>query len=141
MSPEEMPGVPAEEPSEESLPEESRGTYRNHPTVLADNLISGAIGGFFIILIAGLTGRDLVVGTAVFAGLTFAVAFVYWLKTEFEFHETEMVRNRNTVSKSVKRIQYNRLASVEVRRTITNHIFGTSTLMFNVNSGVNATVS
>ncbi len=61
-----------------------------------------------------------------------------WLKTTYDFGPNELTVTKDTLFKKVTNIQYSRMASVNVRRSIVNHIFGTTTLLFNVNSSVNS---
>lgn len=134
MTGEPVPETPPEDPLEGRI-------YRSHPSIIVDDVISGLFIGFFILLIARVARDTLVMGILGFGALWGIIGAVIWWKTLYEFRPNEMLRTRDALFKSEKRIQYSRLASVEVRRTVVNRIFGTSTLMFNVNSGVNATVS
>ncbi|MBR6213261.1 MAG: PH domain-containing protein [Candidatus Methanomethylophilaceae archaeon] len=122
---------------------ESR-VYRNHFTIVVQSMVS-------ILIMLGIMG---LVGSAssggVFLGnpaiwIVAVVGIVYvfisiriWMKTTFTFGPTEIVVVKDTFFKNTSRIQYSKLASVNVRRSFINHIFGTTTLLFNVNSSVNS---
>lgn len=124
---------------------DSERTYRNHPTVIISNLATTMIVIAVLILI-NIGDMDtseyrsyIVAGLAVLAICLAALYTRWWQKTTFVFMDTEMVVRFDLISKKVKRIPYNRLASVNVKRNLYNILFGTSTLMFNVNSSVNST--
>lgn len=118
-------------------------TFRNHVTVIADHLVVIAVA----VIVMWIFTRDdmgpeldrwfLVALLALLLVVTFWSFF--WLKrTTYTFTDTEIVRVSDTVFKSTKNIQYTRLASVTVRRSVLNRIFGTSQLLFNINSSVNS---
>lgn len=115
---------------------------RNHPTILAGETVSAFIV-FVVIVYATLQEADIGLWGLIPVGILTLIAFLYfvavWRRTVFTFGPTEIHVVRDMVlTKKDKHIQYSRLASVTVRRDIFNMIFGTSTLMFNVNSSVNA---
>lgn len=98
---------------------------------------------FVVIVFATLQDADIGAWGLLPVGALTLIAFLYfvavWRRTVFHFGPTEIHVVRDMVlTKKDKHIQYTRLASVTVRRDIFNRIFGTSTLMFNVNSSVNA---
>ena len=119
-------------------------TLRNHPTVLVSQAIATAVVLFVILnvidVVEDLTKTLILV--AVLTALVFLYCVALWRRTMYTFTPTELnvVRDMLLI-KSDKHIQYTRLASVTVRRDIFNMIFGTSALMFNVNSSVNATAA
>ena len=124
---------------------DSERIIRNHPTVIISNFLTTIIA-VCVLAYVNLAGVDLndywryIIGA--FTALTVVLLllfFRWWQKTTFEFTDSELIVRFDLLSKKVKRIQYSRLASVNVKRNIYNIIFGTSTLMFNVNSSVNST--
>ncbi len=136
---------------DEQIPDEGRigvqtVSMRNHPSVIVGNIISAAIAVGIILLLnvsryvddpqALLDPRFEIMCALLFAGLVF-VFWRRWALTVYTFDENELTVKRSTVFKSDVHIQYSRLASVNVRRGIVNHIFGTTELLFNVNSSVN----
>ena len=119
-------------------------TFRNHPTViLSQTVASGVILSlimYFTLIDSLKDFREALILIGVMVAVIASISYVYWKKTLYVFTDTEINVTRDMLlSKSDKHIQYSRLASVTVRRDIFNRIFGTSTLMFNVNSSVNAT--
>jgi len=121
--------------------------FKNHFTYILQNLLVALIMLGFIALVwwsSGtfeLTGNFLQMFLVLFiAGYVFVVVRI-WYCTTFVFDESEVEVTKNTLFRRVTNIQYTKLASVNVRRTIFNHIFGTTTLLFNVNSSVNSTVA
>ena len=119
---------------------------RNHPTVIIGNIVTSLLVVGFIVLVnlrsieeGGLVFniRWVLVGLLILAGLTF-IFWRRWKLTTFTFGPTELTVKRDTIFKYEAHIQYSRLASVNVRRNIINHIFDTTQLLFNVNSSVNS---
>ena len=123
--------------------DESNRTFRNHPSVIAGHMLSMVIVLFvfsFAILRDDLMA-NITEALAVFAVLmvlAFLWSYFYWKRTFYIFTDTELHVTRTAIAKSDKHIQYTRLASVGVTRTLINRVFGTSTLTFNVNSSMNA---
>lgn len=124
---------------------DSERIYRNHPTVIISNLATTMIVIVVLILI-NIGNMDtseyelyIVAGLTVLAVCLAALYTRWWQKTTFVFMDMEMVVRFDLISKKVKRIPYSRLASVNVKRSLFDILFGTSTLMFNVNSSVNST--
>ena len=112
---------------------------RNHPTVLLEKAFSMGVALLFMYLVTGNGMIEMLAAyTAVFvAGMVYS--FAIWRRTWVSFEDTEIVVLRDTwVTKKTKRIQYSRLASVGVARSIINRICGTTRLIFNVNSSINA---
>ena len=123
---------------------EERPVLRNHPSVILGNLITVGITLVFVAIIWSGNGlSSLLQDTKVLvpvAMLFLISCFIFyrrWKLTTYTFGDTEITVDRNTVFKNKVHIQYSRLASVNVRRNIINHIFGTTTLLFNVNSSIN----
>ena len=113
--------------------------YRNHPTVLLEKAFSMGVALLFMYLVTGNGMIEMLAAyTAVFVvGMVYS--FAIWRRTWVSFEDTEIVVLRDTwVTKKTKRIQYSRLASVGVARSIINRICGTTRLIFNVNSSINA---
>ncbi len=119
---------------------------RNHPSVIIKNLVRSLFAVAFVILVNirnFIHDGQLVLelwmflpGLILFAALAF-IFWRIWALTTYTFGDTEILVKRDTVFKRNIHIQYSRLASVNVRRGIINHIFGTTELLFNVNSSVN----
>lgn len=135
-----VPGsAPEEQPQEEHR-------FRNHPTILISNaFVLLVVFGFLWFFISDdLDGTDtglVITGMAVLFALAFIWMIFWWMRTYYIFTSTELRVSRVAITKSNNRIQYTRLASITVKRDLFNRVFGTSTLMFNVNSSVNATSS
>ena len=116
-------------------------TLRNHPTILAGETFATLVVMAVFVGVTDLV-EDLLLAVAAVAVVT-VLAFAYyvalWRRMVYTFTPTELNVVRDMLfTKSDKHIHYTRLASVTVKRDIFNLIFGTSTLMFNVNSSVNA---
>jgi len=118
---------------------------RNHPSSMISTLASFIIPVAFMAFIMVTNYRDAmdrelisaVYPIAVLIVLTVLITFRIWQKTTYTFGTNELVVNRDLVMKRVTNIQYSRLSSVNVQRGIINKLFGTTTLLFNVNSSVN----
>ncbi len=125
------------------IPDESKRTFRNHPSVIASYMLSTAVV-MVVFVILGLRDYaiDHLMEAAVIVLLIVLAAagwsYFYWKRTFYIFEDNEIHITRDAVYKMNKHIQYTRLASVGVKRDIVNRIFGTSTLVFNVNSSMNA---
>lgn len=128
-------------------PDESSRTFRNHPSVIVGYMLSTVL---VVAVIAWgmlrdtdasgkLTDIALIVGAIMV--VVFLWSYFYWKRTFYIFTDTELHVTRTAIAKSDKHIQYTRLASVNVTRTLLNRVFGTSTLTFNVNSSMNATAA
>jgi putative membrane protein len=68
-----------------------------------------------------------------------ALNIIYWAKTKYYFLEDEIVVIRTTIFRSETRIQYDRLASVNVERDVVCRILNATKLSFNLNSSMNVT--
>lgn len=129
------------------IQDESEHIFRNHPSVIAGHILTGAIAlfvMFFAILSDQIKGYSVIEVLAVIVLILVAVAvlsYFYWKRTFYIFEINEIHVTRSAIWKMDKHIQYTRLASVGVRRSIVDRIFGTSTLTFNVNSSMNATAA
>ncbi len=118
-------------------------TFHNHPSVILDNLPLFIAIAIFVAIdmyaegnVSGAFGA-----LALLIGVPTVVAVAIWKRTTVTFTESDIeVRKDTAVFKTDKTIQYDRLASIGVKRGIFDRIFGTTTLQFNVNSSVNATV-
>lgn len=117
--------------------------YRNHVSVVVSNLLTAVI--ILVLATSGMLGDPEVpiAQVIVLYSIVFLIAvplsIVWWWRTTYTFTETEINIRVDTVFKRDKHISYSRLASVNVRRSVVDVVFGTSTLMFNVNSSVNST--
>jgi len=120
--------------------------FKNHVTYILQNLIGALLGLGLIALIWWSNGILETMFIMPMFLIVFIVAYMFvvvriWYCTTFVFGESEVEVTKNTLFRKVTNIQYTKLASVNVRRTIFNHIFGTTTLLFNVNSSVNSTMA
>ena len=123
--------------------DESNRTFRNHPSVIVGYMLSTIIvlGVILFSLMRDEISGNVTETLFVFAALmvfVFLWSYFYWKRTFYIFTDTELHVTRTAIAKSDKHIQYTRLASVGVTRTLINRVFGTSTLTFNVNSSMNA---
>ena len=108
--------------------------FRNHPIVLVKNVIAYLVLGLSLMF---------VMGPSAFL-LTFALVMLsvlWWLRTLYYFEETELHVVRDTVFKNDTHIQYSKLATVDVRRSLLDRLAGTAMLSFTINSAVNPNVS
>jgi len=118
---------------------------RNHPSSMISTLVSLAVPLAIMAFVMMSNFRDEV--SMELADMTYPIAVLIvlavfiviriWQKTTYTFGENELVVNRDLVMKRVTNIQYSRLSSVNVQRGIINKLFGTTVLLFNVNSSVN----
>ena len=129
----------SQQPDSGGSGEQPWAVCRNHWEMVLDNAIWLA-AMLFVLAVCWTEefGAGLLALLAVLAVAWFAYSVVVWRKTRVEFRETEMVRVQDTIARSEKRLQYDRLASVEIRRSVVNRLLGTSMVLFNVNSSVNA---
>ncbi len=116
---------------------------RNHWSVVASNTLTTAVAMAFGILVFsasnGFQHKEVYLG--IFAGLLvviLAVNVIIWKKTKYYFLKDEIVVEKTTIFRSETRIQYDRLASVNVERDVICRILGATKLSFNLNSSVNA---
>lgn len=115
--------------------------YRNHPVVLAKKavvaIVLGAVVWFSFTDVNGIVRS---VSAVVVALLLWALSFLIWRKTTVSFGPNGIECLRDTaLRKSDRTIPYSRLASVGVSRSLLDRVFGTTTLTFNVDSGVDST--
>ena len=122
---------------------------RNHwSMVLSNTLRAGLILAFILIINVasnsgtGKEGSAILAYSAVLAvGCVLVVAYsiIIWRKTKYYFMDDEIVVLRTTIFRSETRIQYERLASVNVQRDLVCRLLDTTKLSFNLNSSVNVT--
>jgi len=118
---------------------------RNHPSSMVSSLATIAIPLAMIVFVMvsnfsseiGMNLTDAVFLVIAVTILAVFIVFRIWQKTTYVFGSNELIVNRNLIAKRVTNIQYSRLSSVNVQRGIVNKLFGTTTLLFNVNSSVN----
>lgn len=116
-------------------------TFRNHPVMILDNIIIAFFTAAVFFLMIGSGGASILealLPVILIVGITAAISVIIWRKTLYTFDDTELTLRRMTLARTEKHIQYTRLASVGVTRSIVNRVFGTTCLTFNVNSSVNA---
>ena len=131
---------------DENLPQEGQEAlvYKNHYTIVVQSILSQMVTIGIIALIGLVSGGGIDFrSTWLMAILALAAVSVFiniriWMKTTFTFGSTEITVVKDTFFKNVTNIQYSRLASVNVKKTLINHMFGTTMLLFNVNSSVNS---
>ncbi len=118
--------------------------YRNHFVYVLKTVILALFFMFIWVLSmaanedVGIVRLELIYPIAVIIAAILYIAIRVWLKTTYTFGPTELTVKRDTIFKKDTKIQYSRMASVNVRRSIIDHLFGTTTLMFNINSSVNS---
>ncbi len=130
------------------IPEETGNmVYRNHYSSLIEGLLSLVLSGGLMFLIVYVSSGHKEAILQEHPWLTFVlavlllIAFVnvrVWMLTRYEFGPTELRVNKTTLFRKETNIQYSKMASVNVRRTVINRIFGSTTLLFNINSSVNS---
>lgn len=122
---------------------------RCHPVMIAEFVLQGLIIGIFVgyWVSAGISEKFMINNVYSFAAALAMIlaSFLWvgywrWKRTTVTFMENEMLVLRDTVFKLNKRIPYSKIASVNVNRGILNQITGTTKLLFNVNSAVNAAI-
>ena len=124
-------------------PVDNERIFRNHPSVIASYMVSMAIVLVVLIMLslreyAWDNKTETLLIVAVLMAAVAGWGYFYWKRTIYIFEDNELHVTRDAIYKMDKHIQYTRLASVSVRRDLINRIFGTSTLIFNVNSSMNA---
>ena len=67
------------------------------------------------------------------------MSVLIWLRTKYYFLDDEIVVTRDIIARKEIRIQYDRLASVNVERDFIYRVLGATKLSFNLNSSVNVT--
>ena len=117
---------------------------RNHWSMILSNTLRSAIILVLILMVnyASSNGdsRTLIVYSAILAAvcvLVIVYSIIIWRKTLYYFLEDEIVVLRTTIFRSETRIQYERLATVNVQRDIVCRLLDTTKLAFNLNSSVN----
>lgn len=120
---------------------------RCHPVMVVEFTLQGLIFGIIVAYVAGAFLADYPEIPGIYVSdallVLFLASFIWigywrWKKTTVTFTENEMTVVRDTVFKLNKRIPYSKIASVNANRGILNRITGTTKLLFNVNSAVNA---
>ena len=64
------------------------------------------------------------------------ISYRIWDKTTYQFTEDEIIVKVDLISKSSNNIPYSKLASINIKSGIWDKLFGTDTLLFNLNSSV-----
>lgn len=122
---------------------ESR-VYKNHYTIVVQSILSQLITIGIVTMVGLFSGNGMdfrstwLMVMFVIGAISVFVTIRIWMKTTYNFGPTEITVVRDTMFKNKVSIQYSRLASVNVKKTLVNHIFGTTMLLFNVNSSVNS---
>ena len=116
---------------------------RNHWSLVASNVLKSLAAMAFGLFIAMAANRFEYpsIYLAILASLSavvVAINVIIWKKTRYFFLEDELVVERSTIFRSETRIQYDRLASVNVERDVVCRLLGATKLSFNLNSSVNA---
>lgn len=118
------------------------GPIRNHLIALVKNTVTVAVLVAVAVISIGGSGKPEAFAfqvIAVVAGVAvFLLLLRVWHRTSYTFTDTEILVDKDTVFKKKKTIPYSKIASINVVRSVFDRIAGTSTLQFNVNSGVNA---
>ena len=115
-------------------------SMRAHPCVILEGTLRGLIFGLvFCTMFMRTMGLVPALGIALLVMvLSTVVSALIWRKTEYTFDDSELHVSRHTIFAKDVRIQYSRLASVNINRSLINRLTGTATLLFNVNSTVNS---
>ena len=108
------------------------GPYRNHPV----SLLKGGLLCAFISIIAIISSERFELGLIGVVGFYFV--FRVWHRTTYSFSEEGIDVTRSTAFKADTNIPYSKIASINLVRSVLDRIFGTVTVSFNINSGVNA---
>lgn len=116
-----------------------RDSMRAHPSVILEGTLRGLVFGLvFSTIFTRAMGAMYSLSFAALVTVLFtAVSALIWRKTEYIFDDNELHVARRTIFARDVRVQYSRLASVNINRSLINRLTGTATLMFNVNSTVN----
>ena len=120
--------------------------FKNHFTVIIQNIfVFLMIMGIMIVslLEEGTTFEGAIpvlLGTGVLGLLWSLYCIIAWSRTNFYVTDEEIIKEYKFIGRSKKVVNFNKVASVNIRRTFFNRIFGTSTVLVNVNSSVNAGV-
>ena len=109
------------------------GPYRNHPV----SLLKGGLICVFIAIIAIIATERFEFGLIGILGFYFI--FRLWHKTTYTFTEEGIDVTKSTAFKADTNIPYSKISSINLVRSVLDRIFGTVTVSFNINSGVNAT--
>ncbi len=124
--------------------------FRQHPIKVVEEVLTAASIVFFISLTlffslsdaeSGMGDYAYPISFGIFLAITASalwISFWRWRNTVIRFKETEVTVFRDTVFKKEVRISYTKIASTNVNRGIINRMTGTSKLMININSSVNA---
>lgn len=121
--------------------------YQNSMIVAVKNFIFLEISILFICFYIELALMDAEgpitrLGPSLTVILTFLALFCCWYivrHTDYVFDDNRLTVTRKFIAVRTSEIQYSRMSSVGLTRSIFDRLVGTSTLFFNVNSKVNAT--
>jgi putative membrane protein len=119
---------------------EAQTSFRNHPVVVVSGIVRALVAVAIItIWFYGVDDvhRLIAIDAALFS-LIVSMSVIVWLKTTVTFEETEIYVLKDTIFRKETHIQYTRLASVNIERSLVDRLCGTATLSFNVNSSVNS---
>lgn len=111
---------------------------RNSPRILVSQFLVAA----FVAVVVALTMADngtAAIGIGAAVGVLLAIYMVIaWRRTTLRATDTELIREYNFLFKTRRVVPYNKIASVNVIRTIFDRLLGTATLQVNINSAVNS---
>lgn len=116
---------------------------RNHWSMVVSNIIKVLLAIAFMILVTMANGMPLgvlpyyIMFISVICAGTVIWCIIIWRRTRYYFLDDEIVVLRDTFFRKETRIQYERLASINVARDFVCRILGTTKLAFNLNSNVN----
>lgn len=122
-------------------------SFRNHFTVIIQNIISILV--LLIIIVAGAITEppgdvmDVIMSLGILSGILVLWGLfctVGWRKTVFTVTENEIIKEFSFIFHTKKVVNFNKIASVNIKRNFFNRLFGTSIILINVNSSVNSTV-
>ena len=112
---------------------------RNHPTVLVARALTLASILAMVSISYVIEGLyEFIVPMVGLFALLMVVFVIFWAKTTICATDMELISEFNFIMHKHKAVPYNKIASVNVVRTLVNRIFGTATIQVNINSAVNA---
>lgn len=117
--------------------------YRNHPTVILRNLLLFAVFAF-LMSISLMKNPEIFAEPAILVALVaIALGFVgyfvlYWYRATIRIEDNNIIAEYGVLYLTKKVIPFNKIASANVIRTLSNRIFGTTTLQITINSSRSA---
>jgi len=119
----------------------NENVYRNHPTVMVQNIFTLAVILIFIALpyiMDPNAPKIILYAILAIVIVWILIVFISWKRTTITFEAEQAVVESNVFYKKRKVIPYSKIASANVVRNVFNRIFGTTRLQININSSHNA---